>query len=547
MRKPLVAHLGPPLVLALVLGCNPQNSTAADTASDTAVVDTAETRLYDRFTGEALAPGGPPGALESPILGVVVLPPGPLHPSEWRTPAQIAVAACTRLDGTWACGTKVKRPPVLMAASSSSPIIPAAWTVPAWCVNPTLGNDTNACTSCGSAACATWGEIAVHRLGALDPYLPQKTKFTLDAPQTLGSDYIWFRPRLAEGSSAQFIGTLQTVQASITGLTVTPKAITTGGGTLLQLAGMPAGTLKNMIVQDINRSSYAIIDSMSGSTATMQQPIPGTVLNLSAIGVPALAEDNGWASSDTYATFTAPLANLKEWTPDGSAVTAAPFVSVGQVQWVTISDPSPAFGSYALVGNTGANILSMAVVQGSLNANTLNGLPTTIIAGTTYTVGSSIVGTLDVKPASNIVYGGGVLGSTLLRGLTSVKIIDGDTICHGKLATYSGSIELGSVYVAGGNNAFWGLVFMGSTLWGPGNVNVLQGSTFVNSAGTWTANLLVSGSITENGNGSAQTTGCSFTTGTGLWACGTTLSAVNLDAAPNLALSQPNSWSTMTR
>ena len=525
-----------------VSACN--GSTFQDAASDSVTAtDTTEARLYDRYTGEALVPSE-----DRPILGIVALPPGPLHPTEWRTSAQINVAACTRFDGTWACGTNIKRVPVPKSTSGSSPILPASWTVPNWCINTALGNDTNACTSCGSAACATWDEIAVHRLGALDPYLPQKTKFTLDAPQTLGSDYIWFRPRLAEGSSAQFIGTLQTVQASITGLTVTPKTITTGGGTLLQLAGMPAGTIKNMIVQDINRSSYAIIDSMSGSTATMQQPIPGTVLNLSAIGVPALAEDNGWASSDTYATFTAPLANLKEWTPDGSAVTAAPFVSVGQVQWVTISDPSPAFGSYALVGNTGANILSMAVVQGSLNANTLNGLPTTIIAGTTYTVGSSIVGTLDVKPASNLVYGGGVLGSTLLRGLTSVKIIDGDTICHGPLKTYAGTIALGSVYVIAGSNIFWGLTLMSSTLWGPGNVLVPQGSTFVNNAGTWTANLLVSGSIAEEGNAGIQTTGCAFTTGSpGVWNCGTTLSAVNLDAAQNLALSQPNSWSTMTR
>ena len=70
-------------------------------------------------------------------------------------------------------------------------------------------------------------------------------------------------------------------------------------GPLLTVASMPAGTLKNVLVVNTTRSSQALIDSMTGTTATMQQPQTTASLIKSTAAVPAPVEDDTWATGDT--------------------------------------------------------------------------------------------------------------------------------------------------------------------------------------------------------------------------------------------------------
>src|SRR5579875_1013792 len=116
--------------------------------------------------------------------------PPPAKPDP-RTPAELAQAACLGPNGQWHC--KLQRKMVL-AASSSSPIIPASWTVPNWYIDPSnstgCASDSNSGTSstCGAAGSgigplATWGELQVHRWGCqgggqVCPRLQQTTTIT---------------------------------------------------------------------------------------------------------------------------------------------------------------------------------------------------------------------------------------------------------------------------------------------------------------------------------------------------------------------------------
>ena len=112
------------------------------------------------------------------------------------------------------------------------------------------------------------------------------------------------------------------------------------GGVLLQVAGMPGGTVKNELVLSVTRGSYAFIDSMRhhGDDA---EPLTSAYLTTILFETVSLAgEDNTWTTGDTLTIYSPPNVNLKYWTPVGADVSVGGNPSAGWIQFVSIPDTS---------------------------------------------------------------------------------------------------------------------------------------------------------------------------------------------------------------
>ena len=224
----------------------------------------------------------------------------------------------------------------------------------------------------------------------LSPLLTSTLTVTFLSAQSANLDPIFFTPKLANGAQAILIGTLVPFSLGATAGTVTTKSIVAGGGQLLTVAGMPSGTLKNMWVVNTSRgNSAAYIDSMSGSTATMQQPQTAASYNPPTSGsTPNPAEDNTWTTGDTLNIYAVPLSvNLKLWRPSGGDVTAGGQPSCGWVQYVQIADPSGSGLSSYQHWSDGLNVLSACVVNPRTHVASLGGR-----GGPPYIIGNSHIG-----------------------------------------------------------------------------------------------------------------------------------------------------------
>jgi len=124
----------------------------------------------------------------------------------------------------------------------------------------------------------TWAEI-IRRYGSVSPIFNdgQSVTFHKLSPQpNSATDPVFFSPYLSGGGQAVLLDTLQLVQAAFVSGVVTPKNIAIGGS-LLTIATMPAGTVAGQLVYNTTRNSYAFVDSVVGTTATMQQPLTAAV------------------------------------------------------------------------------------------------------------------------------------------------------------------------------------------------------------------------------------------------------------------------------
>ena len=388
------------------------------------------------------------------------------------------------------------------ASSGPSPVIPASWRVANWYLDPQDTSGTavpgNNCTT-SATACLTYGEIQ-QQLGTTSPQLQQVTTTHLLSAQTAGVDSIFRTSQLANGAQDILIGTPLIVAGSgspFVGGAVTAK-VRGGPGTLLQVATMPATAAAKQLVFNSTRNSYAFIDSMSGSTATMTQPIPASVIN--TVGIPSLSEDNTWATGDTLNTYTLPLANVKSWNPTSgdlgsAAVTSA---SVGWMQWVNVPDTSGAGTSnYPLISNGQPNIMSSCLVSGRLStaSNVERGPAGAIVIGT------DVTGLVQAMSGVTEVYGG-IIRTTGSGFFGPLTFLDGDTIILGTWSTY-GTINAGSVYGTGTAEVragqSWVQNISGSAIWGSMNFTLTPGALYQNVNGTTFVNtFLVSGQITFN-------------------------------------------------
>jgi hypothetical protein len=391
--------------------------------------------------------------------------------------------------------------------------------------------DTNSCTSatCGASGvgpCATWGQIA-GRYGTVYPVLPYGQSVTLHmlSSQAAGTDPIFFYPNMSGGGQAILVGTPITVNASFVAGTVTPANVA-AGGTLLTIAAMPAGTAAGQLVFNSTRSSYAFIDSMATSTASMQQFIASAGLTTPSTANPV--QVNTTVTGDTLATFTLPLANLKVWRPRGGDQTgsAGTTASLGWVQSVTIVDPSgTGVSEYALIGDgTVSQILSMCTVQPRLHSAGLAGRAEVVAI-----FGSNMLGGGNATFAGQAEF----VGGGLLNGLTSsagTSIFTG-TVLHGSIGVVGQGTQ--NLAFSGGNTfadgaiAASGAMILAGPLYGSYTLSVGPGATVARTAGSsWVTELLTSGALKFG----TATTGTSFNTTTGVFTPAVALTLANLDS-----------------
>jgi hypothetical protein len=364
------------------------------------------------------------------------------------------------------------------------------------------GNDANTGITSGSPL-LTFAEI-VRRYGSPTPTFNYGQSVTINqlTAQPAGQDPVFFAPRVSGGGQANLVGTLIAVATTFTGGAVTAK-VRGGPGTLLQVATMPGSAAAGQLVFNSTRGSYAFIDSMSGSTATMQQPIPSTVL-APPTSLPTPSEDNTWTTGDTLATFTCPSCNLKMWRPISGDLTSGGQPSGGWVQFITVADSSGAGTSEYTLAADGINGMAGCNFPGRVNIAYFGGR-----GDGAYLFGCTLTGTATILSGmpSSIFGGGYKAGITAQCG--GGFNMDGDVIVHGT-STVNGFMQIGAFYGDGTLSIGEGLVtlkaiFEGAFLWGSVAVAVQAGCTFLNAAGTFAANLLTSGALRLGANTTGYT------------------------------------------
>ena len=403
----------------------------------------------------------------------------------------------------------------------------------------THASDSNSCTGGINNSCLTWAEI-VRRYGSNAPTLTygNSIKVNQHSAQAAGVDPVFFFPKLSGGGQASLIGDLVAAACTGCGSPVTAGTVTAkvqgGPGTLLQIASMPAGSAAGMLVCNSTRSnSCAYIDSMSSSTATMQQPVAATGYNLPT-GLPNPSENNAWSTGDTLNIYTPILSNLKAWHPtSGDLVSGSGQLSMGFVQFLEIADPSGSGTSSFGVVADGVNVISMCRVDPRLHVSYFSGRGDGV-----YIIGSTMMQSIfTFAGAPAFAFGGAAAtGITIQQG--GGMNVDGDIIIHSTWAL-NGFAQVGNAYSNGtvsvgaggaGGQLKLSLLTSGVSLWGSGALTMSPQGTVYLPSGTFAADLLLSGAIKLG----ASTTGCAFLGG---MQCGIALTAANMDKY--VALSDP--------
>ena len=404
---------------------------------------------------------------------------------------------------------------------------PAWYALTAIWIDPVNGSDVNTGSAIGSPL-KTWGEV-VRRYGSTEPLFNygQSCTYTFLNSQPAGSDPIFFEPRLTGGGQAILTATTALFQAG-TFTELTAKVRGAGGaGSLLKVTTSGAGVATNMLMVNTTRNSQALVDSVAGQLATMQQPQTLASLGSTAV-VPNPVEDDTWANGDNYSLYTLLSLNLKRWRPVGGDETAGSQPCGGWVFTASIADPSGTGASVYLHGCTSTcNVLVNCVVNGRTHATSEAGR-----GDANYVIGCSHVGAYISYGGVTQVFGGGfAAGYSCFTGYPG---IDNDAVIHNSLNQDAGTNYLGKVFCDGTINVFGGQLQANSFLWGSYSINVFPGASFLNQSGSTFVlrALLTSGTVKLN----SVATGYSFTAATGLWGTGTALTPAAIDAAPGNSL-----------
>jgi hypothetical protein len=414
--------------------------------------------------------------------------------SDPRTPAQIAKAAC---PAGRCAGAQI---PKTLSLATSNPIQPASWTVPNWYIDTAnsigCASDSNSgtaatCTGGCSGAVCTGGigpvlsanEIIVHRWGTSSPILPQTTTWNVLSAQPVNYEKIVLSPTLVSngsGTPSNFVilGSLSAVGGAFTAGTVTPKSIGSPGQ-LLTIASMPGGTVAGQLIQNTTRgSSIAIVDSISGGTAVLTQPL--TSASYTAItAAPVPAEINTWVTGDSLQIYQAPAFNLQVLTINGGDSNLAFTAPTGWVQWITIPDASGTAGTSIFTPTINGPALTFAGVIFDLS-------PEFDFKITEF--GGNITGCW--MPGGSVFYGAFVFGGASNVNLTfqtslNGASIDGDFILHGlaEVEAADDRTSIGAAYIDSRFALIHGSVVVmipgaapsghpDGVIWGPGGIDL---------------------------------------------------------------------------
>ena len=429
--------------------------------------------------------------------------------ADTRSLQQIAQAAC----GSRCRGTLV-RPTV--AASGSTPITPPSWTIQDWYFDPAnsiaCASDSNSGTSatctggCAGSVCTsgigptlTINEIFSHRLGTQSPTYPygQPVRFHQLSTQSLGVDSYFFTPNMSGGGYAVLIGTPTVLHTQAAGAVT---ARNRASGVLLQIAGMPGGTTAGQLVFNTTRNSYAFIDSMASTTATMQQPVAASVIN--TIGIPAVSteagEDNTWTTGDAISIQQLPGSNEKLWAPISGDVSPGGQVSAGWVQFIHVLDSSTSNISSLPVLGYVCNVMSACQIDTRISAGDLTG------RGGIFLIGDTVAGRFTAQSGTVQAFAGGyAAGISVIGGNFA---LNGDAVTHEGMQITGVRSEVQSFYNDSGltstqigiDSGEVSSVTAGSAIWGPANLALGPGGAFEvtqNPGNDFTDALLVTGTI----------------------------------------------------
>jgi hypothetical protein len=462
-----------------------------------------------------------------PTAGAIRRRAVPDMPKNLRTPAQIAQTACTRHDGTWACGDKVKPALKLGAAGSASPI---SWTVPFWAVDPqnatTCASDGNTCTSAtcsgsGTGPCLTYGQI-VQRWGTTCPQISAITQVEFLSGQSIATDPVELCAFTVVPSYIELFAPVPVV-CTATLSNVTPKNRATGQ--LLQAQAGACFTGKSLMVTNVTHPSVAwTYQNVSGSTYSLTPPANNT----SYVAV------DTWANGDTVQVGTPFQVNIRNVNTNGSAV----ITGFGFSVWVHDVIAWAPNGSSNSLTITGGGIVYMHEVNVEGGELYTNNATFSECDNCDFAEGTeiNILGSNGESPATQIwgVHRSGInkFGNAAIGGDIILGSVDSGQ--HFVAGAHVGSVYLasGATLIARADSEFIpnfeGALTGAAIAWGPGIVQSIGSSKF-SYPSIPTNVFLNSGGLSFD----TTTTGCAFDTSVdpALWHCNRNLTAALLGTA----------------
>jgi hypothetical protein len=365
-------------------------------------------------------------------------------------------------------------------------------------LDPVSGNDSNAGNTSG-AALATCAE-AIRRYGSTSPTMNYGQNITWNQLSAVpaGTDPCFFFPRLSGGGYAAYIGTLVPFYSSDGGgnyLLGTVTAASQAGGTDMTIANMPTGTTAGMYLYDSTAGSYAYVESMSGQTGTMTQPL--TAASLTTIGLPSCTLGT-MSTGDTATLYNIPSASgLKQFRATGADVSDAGSnqPSVTWIQWTQILDTSGLAtpgSEFPSINDSASTIMSGVYIASRLHMGSLHGR-----GNGNDLLGSFVVGAAIVFSGDALLCGD-FLKSTLAlagsAGLGTFTQIGGNTTVN-STSQISSNIEVNNsgAHFVGNITTRSATLELTAPAWGAAGViaSGIGGGVWCN--GSWAANFLLTG------------------------------------------------------
>ena len=433
--------------------------------------------------------------------------------------------------------------------------------VTSWTVDPVNGSDLDGAGTSLSPVKTVMGGLDTKLSGQGIWHLPNGTKISFVNPETVNQENISLDVSLGAGNLPfSLLGAYTAVGAATTIATLTAKNVATG--TLLQVtltAGSPA---VGQFVHNTTNASRAQIQSISGSTLTLTQP-----LSLQTLGgsYTRPSEVNTWAAGDAIQLEQPTSINLTRLTvrrTRGPGAINLPYT----LQAVALLDSSGgSFDGIATLDDPygcSADVLSSDTLYLPSSCHVLIGLmagpgdgdliqsPTVVVEGLAPAMQMDVDGASPFGPlffggfiASLIATGGAQVYCDFDLQLGTGAIAGGSTLQAFTLyiATqlYVGSCSpAASTQVQGPGtlvipNFGYSAFFSAGRIWGPGEPTFGQNgcSCNQNQNGTYTQQWLFTGAANVVvGPGNTQTTAASWNTSTGAYTTGVAITPANLDA-----------------
>ena len=404
------------LVLALtVLGCNPTPA-PAPSVPDASTAPPPSSGQVSSDEGRG---------------GVVRQPAKPFVPKvDSRTPAQVAMAACSGANGS-PCSIARR---LMASGNGSAGQCGPACTVPNWYLD--FANTTGCAADSNSGTSATCSGAGIGpllhiaqlyaRWGAHDPFLASSTEvttITVMSPQPSGSASAdpWgnFSPSAPDGMVA-VVGTLQAIGTSFTIGTVTQPSRANPGNdfeVLLGTAGAAAAPGQLLYNSGIAGGSYTWIDSLTGSgvtlTAVCTAPYAATGLTTPYNTTSLTYDAASWSSGQMVQLYTAPTIyadSVGAIVGTGSSFGSGHTSGAMWIQGVNFGDPAGVgYNSTVTISLYGSSFLSLvrtdAAAQVESHGNIANGNFPPNIQSSWFNAGVFLTGSF------GNVYGGAVATS----------------------------------------------------------------------------------------------------------------------------------------